>query len=112
MWVCQGRPRFFPKGEGSGPAWTGAVLIAVQAMLMGIGLAVPVAATLDEDVIAVSHSWTQSPWFKLPSLILVAGALTLLYKLALKREPIGTKKPPRDGDKPLPEARVLERDDK
>ncbi len=79
--------------------------------LMGIGLAVPVAATLDEDVIAVTpHSWVESPWFKLPSLILVVVSLTLLYKLALKREPVGTKKGP-DGGPDFPEARAINRDD-
>lgn len=58
--------------------------------LMGIGLAVPVAATLDEDVLKITpHSWVESPWFKLPSLILVVVSLSLLYKLALKPEPKG-----------------------
>jgi len=56
--------------------------------LMGIGLAVPVAATLDEDVIALApHSWIESPYFKVPSLLLVVASLMLLYKLALKPEP-------------------------
>jgi uncharacterized oligopeptide transporter (OPT) family protein len=79
--------------------------------LMGIGLAVPVAATLDEDVLKITpHSWVESPWFKLPSLILVVVSLSLLYKLALKREPKGNK-PSGGGDKPeMPEARVVDRD--
>ena len=78
--------------------------------LMGIGLAVPVAATLDEDVIKITpHAWVESPWFKLPSLILVVVSLTLLYKLALKREPVGTKKGP-DGGPDFPAARAIDRD--
>jgi uncharacterized oligopeptide transporter (OPT) family protein len=65
--------------------------------LMGIGLAVPVAATLDEDVLKITpHSWTESPWFKFPSLLLVVISLSLLYKLALKPEPKGKGKPPVD----------------
>ena len=78
--------------------------------LMGIGLAVPVAATLDEDVIKItSEHWTSSPWFKFPSLLLVVASLTLLYKLALKREPKGTGAG--GGGKPeFPEARVVEKD--
>ncbi len=80
--------------------------------LMGIGLAVPVAATLDEDVIKItSEHWTSSPWFKAPSLILVALSLTLLYKLALKREPKGKGSGP-DGGTDFPAARIVDNDDK
>jgi len=39
MWVCQGRPAFFPKGGGAGWAWLAAGLIALQAMIIGIALA-------------------------------------------------------------------------
>lgn len=72
----------------------------------------PVAATLNEDVIALApHSWMQSPWFKFPSLLLVAASLTLLYKLALRPEPKG-KRPAGGDDKPeFPTARVVDRED-
>lgn len=39
MWFGQGMPDFFPTGQGASWAWTGAFVIATQAMLMGIGLA-------------------------------------------------------------------------
>lgn len=39
MWLFQGAPAFFPSAEGTPWAWTGAFVIAAQAMLMGLGLA-------------------------------------------------------------------------
>jgi putative OPT family oligopeptide transporter len=54
--------------------------------LMGIGLAVPVAAVHDENAIALAKNadgvpaYADFPW---PSLIFVTLALVLLYKLAL-----------------------------
>ena len=58
--------------------------------LMGIGLAAPVAAKQDENAIALFDAKYAN--FRIPSLILVGIALTLLYKLALRPEP---KRPPR-----------------
>jgi len=39
MWLCQGRPAFFPRGLGAKWAWAGAGFIALQAMILGIALA-------------------------------------------------------------------------
>jgi uncharacterized oligopeptide transporter (OPT) family protein len=60
--------------------------------LLGIGLAIPVAATQDENAIALFGGSLAD--FKIPSLVLVGLALVLLYKLALKPEPVGTGKKP------------------
>ncbi|MBL9157603.1 MAG: hypothetical protein JNJ70_09035 [Verrucomicrobiales bacterium] len=57
MWFCQGRPVFFPKGPGSGWAWAGAIFIAVQAMVMGIGLALFDDATGINIVYASRGLW-------------------------------------------------------
>jgi hypothetical protein len=57
MWVCQGRPVFFPKGPGTGWAWAGALFIAVQAMVMGIGLALFDDATGINIVYASRGLW-------------------------------------------------------
>jgi drug/metabolite transporter (DMT)-like permease len=57
MWVCQGRPRFFPAGPGTKPAWAGAVFIAFQAMVMGIGLALFDDATGINIVYASRGLW-------------------------------------------------------
>jgi len=57
MWLCQGRPVFFPKGPGSGWAWAGAIFIAVQAMVMGIGLALFDDATGINIVYASRGLW-------------------------------------------------------
>ncbi|MEO8703338.1 MAG: oligopeptide transporter, OPT family [Kofleriaceae bacterium] len=60
--------------------------------LMGIGLAVPVAIAHDDNVFALGGGMN----WRLPSLVFVVVILVLLYKLALKREPVGTKKPSED----------------
>ena len=55
--------------------------------LMGIGLAIPVAAVHDENAIAVAKGANGEPayaHFWLPSLIFVTIALVLLYKLAFR----------------------------
>lgn len=66
--------------------------------LMGIGLAVPVAALHDENAIALfmekAHDWTPEnahmvpayAEFWLPSIVFVGIVLTLLYKLSFKQE--------------------------
>ena len=54
--------------------------------LLGIGLAVPVAATGEKAPLALFDG--EYAEFKLPSLVFVVISLVLLYKLALKREPI------------------------
>jgi putative OPT family oligopeptide transporter len=57
--------------------------------LMGIGLAVPVAAMADENAIALAKNAKGVPAyanFEVPSVIFVVLALVLLYKLALRRE--------------------------
>ena len=51
--------------------------------LMGIGLAVPVAALHDENAIALANG--EYADFKIPSLLFVAGVLFLLFRLALRR---------------------------
>src|SRR5262249_33034717 len=51
--------------------------------LMGIGLAIPVAATGDKEPLALFGG--EYGDFKLPSLVWVAIALALLYVLALRR---------------------------
>lgn len=58
--------------------------------LMGIGLAVPIAATGDKAPLALFDAEYET--FKLPSLVFVGISLMMLYMLALKREPVGTKK--------------------
>jgi uncharacterized oligopeptide transporter (OPT) family protein len=58
--------------------------------LLGIGLAVPVAATGDKQPLALFGGHYET--FKIPSLIFVAVSLMLLYKLALKPEPTGKPK--------------------
>ncbi len=50
--------------------------------LLGIGLAVPVAIKQDENAVALFNGDFAD--FKLPTLVFVALALTLLYKLALR----------------------------
>lgn len=57
MWCAQGRPVFFPKGRAAGWAWAGAVFIAVQAMVMGIGLALYDDATGINIVYASRGLW-------------------------------------------------------
>ena len=59
--------------------------------LIGIALAIPVAATQDDKVLAVAGG--EYAHFKLPSLVFVALALTMLYKLALRREPTSVSPP-------------------
>lgn len=39
IWFFQGRPDFFPRGDGATAAWWGAVLIAIQAMILSFALA-------------------------------------------------------------------------
>ena len=78
--------------EGAGPERRGEVermgLLAAAGFitgeaLLGIGLAVPVAAKHDENAIAlVTEPYTG---YGLPSLLLVIGVLVLLYRLALAR---------------------------
>lgn len=57
MWLCQGRPIFFPRSTGSGWAWSGALLISFQAMVMGIGLALFDDATGINIVYASRGLW-------------------------------------------------------
>ena len=57
MWLWQGRPIFFPRGQGTRWAWAGAVFIAVQAMVMGIGLALFDDATGINIVYASRGLW-------------------------------------------------------
>jgi hypothetical protein len=65
--------------------------------LMGIGLAVPIAAKHDENAIAMVLEYPNGPdkpgvaayqnlW--MPSLVIVAIVLVLLYKLSFKRETV------------------------
>jgi putative OPT family oligopeptide transporter len=51
--------------------------------LMGIGLAVPVAALHDENAIALTNG--DYPGVTIPSLLFVAGVMFLLYHLALRK---------------------------
>ncbi len=59
--------------------------------LIGIALAIPVAATQNDKVLALADGKYAD--FKLPSLVFVALALTMLYKLALRREPTSVTPP-------------------
>jgi putative OPT family oligopeptide transporter len=59
--------------------------------LIGIALAIPVAATQNDKVLALAGGKYAD--FKLPSLVFVALALTMLYKLALRREPTSVARP-------------------
>jgi putative OPT family oligopeptide transporter len=70
--------------------------------LMGIGLAVPVAIKHDENAIALFGG--EYGDLKLPALLFVAGIMVLLYKLALRREPMPRPKKP-GGDFPTATAR-------
>jgi len=57
VWLCQGRPRFHPSGPGSRSAWAGALCIALQAMAMGVGLALFDDATGINIVYASRGLW-------------------------------------------------------
>jgi drug/metabolite transporter (DMT)-like permease len=39
MWIVQGRPPLFPRGPGARWAWAGSLCIALQAMVLGVTLA-------------------------------------------------------------------------
>ncbi len=77
--------------------------------LLGIGLAVPVAVKHDENAAALFGGDYAD--FKIPSLFFVGLVLVLLYKLALRREPAGSPKPPKNNGGNLPTAVARERSD-
>jgi uncharacterized oligopeptide transporter (OPT) family protein len=70
--------------------------------LMGILLAVPVAAAHNAEVLALFDG--EYATFKLPALLFVGVVLVLLYVLALRREPARPPKKP-GGDFPTATAR-------
>ncbi len=59
--------------------------------LLGIGLAIPVAVKHDANAVALFDG--EYADFKIPAIAAVMIVIMLLYKLALKPEPVGKKKP-------------------
>ncbi len=56
-WLLQGRPALLPRGPGAGWAWSGAVLVGLQAMVLGIALALFDDATGINIVYASRGLW-------------------------------------------------------
>ena len=79
------------RGEVERMGLLGAAGFITGEALLGIALAVPVAATGEKAPLQLFGGDYET--FKLPSLVFVAISLVLLYKLALKREPVAPPKP-------------------
>lgn len=57
VWLLQGRPPLFPKGAGAKWAWLGSAFVAIQAMVLGIALALYDDATGVNVVYASRGLW-------------------------------------------------------